>query len=615
MTKLKDIKFIADDHSQHPKSIINYTTYGMIVNDKRYIVVEYQKRDDGLYAILTDEYKQTYYELKIDHTLKAGRHIQIDDNDYIHVTFDPYDDTELRTRIGSMEKTVHELDVKPIQYLPGDGITIDSMHRISTTVKPYDDTEIKKRLSVVESKPDNDTKYHEGDGIHITENNVINSLVHDYDDSELKNRVQKLEAKEDKDTTYTAGKGINISPSNAISTAFDPYDDTQIKNRVTALELGVHGASDSEFSKLKARVKIIEDKKSVSYTAGDGIEISSDNVIKCTVTFDQKFQDIDTRIDTVRGLIKNYTPGKGIKISETGEISVSDDFTPSTPNTPGVTDVSYNNDNNVLAVANGAQIRRYTINPNIKIKHISTSIPTGDDDDNVYICEEMVSNAPTSAGGYVIRVKLGTNSFYKYQSSDGKVYTAVVPVGQSVLQTDWILYQSGAHSDFTIKGLLYNSTSNQYEFQYTDSGGDKVAPCPDFATSMFLDGDNLNLESNSKVVSTVKLPSTNSNISYEIVNVDLPYLMKAKATIIGNIVILKIVNNNYRIYSSPNTTAEETLPESIRPKYITNFMLTFSGTNSVGGLLLNPNGSIIITNTSNISGVCDSVTIYERNTQ
>lgn len=85
-----------------------------------------------------------------------------------------------------------------------------------------------------------------------------------YDDSELKNRLatletktSELEAKPDNDTTYTAGTNISID-DNVISSTVQPYDDTDIKNRVALLE---------------------NKPDNVVYTAGDGIEISSDKVI------------------------------------------------------------------------------------------------------------------------------------------------------------------------------------------------------------------------------------------------------------------------------------------------------------------------------------------------
>lgn len=85
-----------------------------------------------------------------------------------------------------------------------------------------------------------------------------------YDDSELKNRLatletktSELEAKPDNDTTYTAGTNISID-GNVISAIVQPYDDTDIKNRVALLE---------------------NKPDNVVYTAGDGIEISSDRVI------------------------------------------------------------------------------------------------------------------------------------------------------------------------------------------------------------------------------------------------------------------------------------------------------------------------------------------------
>lgn len=86
-----------------------------------------------------------------------------------------------------------------------------------------------------------------------------------YDDSELKNRLatletktSELEAKPDNDTTYTAGANISID-GNVISAIVQSYDDTDVKNRIALLE--------SELN------------NNTAYTAGDGIEISSDKVI------------------------------------------------------------------------------------------------------------------------------------------------------------------------------------------------------------------------------------------------------------------------------------------------------------------------------------------------
>lgn len=58
-----------------------------------------------------------------------------------------------------------------------------------------------------------------------------------YDDTEIKERLEVLEDKTDNDTTYTAGNGISISADNVISaTGGDSYDDTAIKDRLEALE-------------------------------------------------------------------------------------------------------------------------------------------------------------------------------------------------------------------------------------------------------------------------------------------------------------------------------------------------------------------------------------------
>lgn len=88
----------------------------------------------------------------------------------------------------------------------------------------YDDTSIKERLDALEEKTDNDTIYDDSElrdliqGLADRNNTEDNRLVRiENKNATQDERLNALEAKDDKDTTYTAGNGITISDDNVIS--------------------------------------------------------------------------------------------------------------------------------------------------------------------------------------------------------------------------------------------------------------------------------------------------------------------------------------------------------------------------------------------------------------
>lgn len=88
----------------------------------------------------------------------------------------------------------------------------------------YDDTSIKERLDALEEKTDNDTIYDDSElrdliqGLADRNNMEDNRLVRiENKNATQDERLNSLEAKADKDTTYTAGNGITISEDNVIS--------------------------------------------------------------------------------------------------------------------------------------------------------------------------------------------------------------------------------------------------------------------------------------------------------------------------------------------------------------------------------------------------------------
>ena len=201
-----------------------------------------------------------------------------------------YDDTDLQTRVGSLETTVTtltsgisgEIDLTEVSTIANTAKTtaenaITKAEGLETRVKAledapaieqYDDTALKNRVEALENKTDQDTIY---------------------DDTDIKNRLAALEAKEDKDTVYDDTdikariKALEDSP------ASEPYDDTDLKNRVEALENKEDKDTVYDDTDIKARVKALEDAPIV--------EVYDDTAVKSRLDALEAKEDKDTVYD------------------------------------------------------------------------------------------------------------------------------------------------------------------------------------------------------------------------------------------------------------------------------------------------------------------------------
>ena len=162
---MKQIHYNEHIRSHHPKSIIYWVTEGIIIDDKRYPIEEFRLKDDGLYAVVSQN-----------------------DKEYFEVFLNTYDDTEILSQLK-------ELNI---------------------------------RLTAEEQKEDKDTTYTAGNGLILsgTEFSIDDSKVATQQElEEIDIRLTAEEQKEDKDTTYKAGCLINISNDNTISAISPKFAD------------------------------------------------------------------------------------------------------------------------------------------------------------------------------------------------------------------------------------------------------------------------------------------------------------------------------------------------------------------------------------------------------
>ena len=59
---LNKIPYFNPTRSHHPKSIMYWVTEGIIIDDKRYPIEEFRLKDDGLYAVVSQNDKE-YFEV------------------------------------------------------------------------------------------------------------------------------------------------------------------------------------------------------------------------------------------------------------------------------------------------------------------------------------------------------------------------------------------------------------------------------------------------------------------------------------------------------------------------------------------------------------------------
>ena len=66
MKKLNTIKYIEDELSHHPKTILLWMTQGIVINGERYAIKEFRLKDDKLYAVISDnKYNPKYFEVQL----------------------------------------------------------------------------------------------------------------------------------------------------------------------------------------------------------------------------------------------------------------------------------------------------------------------------------------------------------------------------------------------------------------------------------------------------------------------------------------------------------------------------------------------------------------------
>ena len=66
MKKLNTIKYIEDELSHHPKTILLWMTQGIVINGERYAIKEFRLKDDKLSAVIAkNEYNPEYFEVQL----------------------------------------------------------------------------------------------------------------------------------------------------------------------------------------------------------------------------------------------------------------------------------------------------------------------------------------------------------------------------------------------------------------------------------------------------------------------------------------------------------------------------------------------------------------------
>lgn len=66
MKKLNPIKYIEDELSHHPKTILLWMTQGIVIDGNRYIIKEFRLKDDKFYAVISDnKYNPEYFEVQL----------------------------------------------------------------------------------------------------------------------------------------------------------------------------------------------------------------------------------------------------------------------------------------------------------------------------------------------------------------------------------------------------------------------------------------------------------------------------------------------------------------------------------------------------------------------